>query len=125
MARKNQRRKKRPIIREVPAKPIESDAFQRIKCVCLVCGSDTGKEVASRASIIDPRELGKDPKVRSGLCVACTELQKKGHTLFFSDTRGAILSIEGNAKLKPKARGGLWKIPEEKMDELMGKGYAE
>lgn len=120
MARKNQRRK-RPLLRQVPAQPVDTDPVTQIKCRCLICGELTGKYVPARASIIDPKDMAENPEARHGLCPEHQSLHDKGHTMFYSDTRGCVVNLEANKKLKPNARGGLWKIPEDKMDELLGK----
>jgi len=115
------RRKKKT---RTPTPMIPTDKFHHYIMLCLVCGKETGEKMHQRASLADPVEMfGPDPnnwKLRRGLCPSCTAEMKKGHTLFFSDTRGCIVGLEGNEELKPGVRGGCWKVPESEMDKLLG-----
>lgn len=91
--------------------------------VCIVCGKDTGEKKNIRSTLIDPKDLkpGTEHRVREGLCPDCREQNDRGHTIFVSETRGAILEIEANDKIQEEFRGKIIKIPEEKMDEVLGK----
>lgn len=91
--------------------------------VCWVCGEPTGAFSSARDHIIQPGQIGlaKQHIYRDGLCPMHDKMRKKGHTAFISNTRGVMLELKANAKIQPQYRGQVIHIPEEKMDELLGK----
>lgn len=102
----------------------DGDPKVELICVCLVCGEKTGKTMDIRSTLVDPRVLNEQAEnrmVRSGLCPRCQKAHDDGCTIFYTETRGVILTIEANEKIHPDFRGGVIKIPEDKMDEVMGK----
>lgn len=101
--------------------PTKSVPIVELVCMCICCGKETGKTINLKATLIDEKLLKRSNKVREGLCDDCKILNDAGHTIFVTDTRGVILDLEANDKIEDEYRGKVIKIPEDKMDEIMGK----
>ena len=91
--------------------------------VCLICGEPTGETSSIRDHIIAPGQIADASQhmYRRGLCVMHWKMIEAGHTAFYSDTRGVMLTLDANQKISPEFRGKVIYIPEDKMDEILGK----
>jgi hypothetical protein len=91
--------------------------------VCLICGEPTGETSSARNHIITPGQIAdaNQHMYRRGLCLMHWKMIMEGHTGFYSETRGVMLTLEANEKINPDFRGKVIHIPEDKMDEILGK----
>jgi hypothetical protein len=91
--------------------------------VCLICGEPTGETSSARNHIITPGKIAdaNQHMYRRGLCAMHWKMIQEGHTGFYSDTRGVMLTLDANVKISPEFRGTVINIPEDKMDEILGK----
>lgn len=91
--------------------------------VCLICAEPTGETSSFRDHIIAPGQIADASQhmFRRGLCVKHWKMIQAGHTAFYSDTRGVMLTLAANEKINPDFRGKVIYIPEDKMDEILGR----
>lgn len=105
---------------------LKTNPIIEFTCLCLICAKETGQKQNIRSTLIDEEDVKRNNgALRLGLCGEHDEMIRMGHTAFYTDTRGIVLSLEANEHIRPEYRGKVIKIPEDKMDELIGKHHKE